>query len=169
MAEGARLESVYTATYRGFESLPHRQIKQKGLSQDRPFCLSDDEGLGAWLDRQSSHSGLPKARAPGREPILPIFKVEKPPSGALFAIRMLSVLMLKGASLLALSHRAYRDEHPQGASRRESGGALISYCLMRQENCLSEAPRSVRKGSTNPYHHPFPILQSLPPGRLSVL
>ena len=24
MAEGARLESVYTATYRGFESLPHR-------------------------------------------------------------------------------------------------------------------------------------------------
>ena len=26
MAEGARLESVYTATYRGFESPPHRQI-----------------------------------------------------------------------------------------------------------------------------------------------
>ncbi len=24
MAEGARLESVYTATYRGFESPPHR-------------------------------------------------------------------------------------------------------------------------------------------------
>ena len=28
MAEGARLESVYTATYRGFESLPHRQIEK---------------------------------------------------------------------------------------------------------------------------------------------
>ena len=27
MAEGARLESVYTATYRGFESPPHRQIR----------------------------------------------------------------------------------------------------------------------------------------------
>ncbi len=26
MAEGARLESVYTATYRGFESPPHRHI-----------------------------------------------------------------------------------------------------------------------------------------------
>ncbi len=26
MAEGARLESVYTATYRGFESLPHRHL-----------------------------------------------------------------------------------------------------------------------------------------------
>ena len=26
MAEGARLESVYTARYRGFESLPHRHL-----------------------------------------------------------------------------------------------------------------------------------------------
>ncbi len=31
MAEGARLESVYTATYRGFESLPHRQIESPTL------------------------------------------------------------------------------------------------------------------------------------------
>ena len=29
MAEGARLESVYTATYRGFESPPHRHITEK--------------------------------------------------------------------------------------------------------------------------------------------
>ena len=29
MAEGARLESVYTETYRGFESLPHRQSLSK--------------------------------------------------------------------------------------------------------------------------------------------
>jgi len=26
VVEGARLESVYTATYQGFESLPHRHI-----------------------------------------------------------------------------------------------------------------------------------------------
>ena len=32
MAEGARLESVYTETYRGFDSLSHRQIKTKGIS-----------------------------------------------------------------------------------------------------------------------------------------
>ena len=32
MAEGARLESVYTVTYRGFDSLSHRQIKAKGIS-----------------------------------------------------------------------------------------------------------------------------------------
>ncbi len=31
MVEGARLESVYTATYRGFESLTLRQI---GIQQD---------------------------------------------------------------------------------------------------------------------------------------
>lgn len=31
MAEGARLESVYTATYRGFESLSHRHIKRTAL------------------------------------------------------------------------------------------------------------------------------------------
>ena len=29
MVEGARLESVYTETYRGFESLPHRQLNNK--------------------------------------------------------------------------------------------------------------------------------------------
>ena len=32
MAEGARLESVYTVTYRGFDSLSHRQIQAKGIS-----------------------------------------------------------------------------------------------------------------------------------------
>ncbi len=31
MAEGARLESVYTATYRGFESPPHRHIQDESL------------------------------------------------------------------------------------------------------------------------------------------
>ncbi len=31
MAEGARLESVYTATYRGFESPPHRHIRDESL------------------------------------------------------------------------------------------------------------------------------------------
>ncbi len=38
MAEGARLESVYTATYRGFESLPHRQII-RNRPQGRFFCI----------------------------------------------------------------------------------------------------------------------------------
>ena len=37
MAEGARLESVYTATYRGFESPPHRHILRRARMQVRAF------------------------------------------------------------------------------------------------------------------------------------
>ena len=37
MAEGARLESVYTATYRGFESPPHRHIRERARTQVRAF------------------------------------------------------------------------------------------------------------------------------------
>ena len=92
MAEGARLESVYTATYRGFESLPHRQIKQKALSQDGAFCFSGSwqSGLypvstGGW----TSPLGQPKAarRASARDGASqsrPSTKLEKPTSGSVF-------------------------------------------------------------------------------------
>ena len=39
MAEGARLESVYTERYRGFESLPHRHLKPL-LYQGRFFYVN---------------------------------------------------------------------------------------------------------------------------------
>ncbi len=39
MAEGARLESVYTATYRGFESPPHRHIQVESLYRSTGFLL----------------------------------------------------------------------------------------------------------------------------------
>ena len=39
MAEGARLESVYTATYRGFESPPHRHIQDKSSYESTGFFL----------------------------------------------------------------------------------------------------------------------------------
>ncbi len=39
MAEGARLESVYTATYRGFESPPHRHLKERARTKVRAFFL----------------------------------------------------------------------------------------------------------------------------------
>ena len=38
MAEGARLESVYTATYRGFESLPHRHLQKSRIRKNAAFC-----------------------------------------------------------------------------------------------------------------------------------
>ena len=37
MAEGARLESVYTATYPGFESPPHRHLLRRARTQVRAF------------------------------------------------------------------------------------------------------------------------------------
>ncbi len=48
MAEGARLESVYTATYRGFESPPHRHIQRRARTKVRAFfshfiCLYGSE------------------------------------------------------------------------------------------------------------------------------
>ena len=39
MAEGARLESVYTATYRGFESPPHRHIRDESSYESTGFFL----------------------------------------------------------------------------------------------------------------------------------
>ncbi|WP_206541919.1 hypothetical protein, partial [Winslowiella iniecta] len=35
------LESVYTATYRGFESLPHRHILKKSLNESSDFFLPE--------------------------------------------------------------------------------------------------------------------------------
>ncbi len=72
MAEGARLESVYTATYRGFESPPHRHIRERARTQVRAFFspvahLRGDEkprpGFDCWrcqLDRPgASRTGCP--------------------------------------------------------------------------------------------------------------
>lgn len=49
MAEGARLESVYTVTYRGFDSLSHRHIKAKGIS----ILLIPFAALGPFWDHFS--------------------------------------------------------------------------------------------------------------------
>ncbi len=39
MAEGARLESVYTATYRGFEPLSHHHLKRESPNSRSGFFL----------------------------------------------------------------------------------------------------------------------------------
>ncbi len=45
MAEGARLESVYTATYQGFESLPLRHDSKYLILSDYQFKLPDDDSV----------------------------------------------------------------------------------------------------------------------------
>ena len=72
MAEGARLESVYTATYRGFESPPHRHIRDESLyASTGSFLLYSPQGgmrtpdqgsttgNASWTDRKPA-SGLPR-------------------------------------------------------------------------------------------------------------
>ena len=44
MVEGARLESVYTATYRGFESLLLRQYSKRDSTS--PFFIVLERGFG---------------------------------------------------------------------------------------------------------------------------
>ena len=88
MAEGARLESVYTATYRGFESPPHRHIRDESLyASTGSFLLysppGGDEnprpGFDNWrsqLDRPSPRAGCPAgASEASQSPLTAIFKM----------------------------------------------------------------------------------------------
>ncbi len=76
MAEGARLESVYTATYRGFESPPHRHIRDESLYEStgsfllyspqggmRPPDQGSTTGAASWTDRARSKRAAPQGRA----------------------------------------------------------------------------------------------------------
>ncbi len=76
MAEGARLESVYTATYRGFESPPHRHIRDESLyASTGSFLLYSPQGgmrtpdqgsttgNASWTDRARSKRAAPQGRA----------------------------------------------------------------------------------------------------------
>ena len=84
MAEGARLESVYTATYRGFESPPHRHILRRARTQVRAFfshvapAVGDENprpGFDNWqrqLDRpRACERAAPQGRAKRVNPPLP--------------------------------------------------------------------------------------------------
>ena len=77
MAEGARLESVYTATYRGFESPPHRHILRRARTQVRAFFShvapaggmrtpdrGSTTGAASWTDRARSKRAAP-TKTPG--------------------------------------------------------------------------------------------------------
>ncbi len=89
MAEGARLESVYTATYRGFESPPHRHIRDESLYESTgSFLLYSPQGgmrtpdrgsttgAASWTDRARSKRAAPQGRAKRvNPPLTAIFKM----------------------------------------------------------------------------------------------
>ena len=60
MVEGARLESVYTATYRGFESLPLRQYNCVGLAWRHSLLIGGigEVSLGLGIPEFSSRTAL---------------------------------------------------------------------------------------------------------------
>ena len=81
MAEGARLESVYTATYPGFESPPHRHILRRARTKVRAFfshvaqpggVRSPDRGsttgAASWTDRERSERAARRASAASQSP-----------------------------------------------------------------------------------------------------
>ncbi len=90
MAEGARLESVYTATYRGFESPPHRHIRDESSYESTGSFLlyspyggmrtpdrGSTTGAASWTDRARSKRAAPQGRA----------KRVNPPLTAIFEMR----------------------------------------------------------------------------------
>ncbi len=98
MAEGARLESVYTATYRGFESPPHRHILRRARTQVRAFFRmwlppggmrtpdrGSTTGNASWTDREPA-SGLPRRgeRSESIPPSPPYFKKSSYASAGFF-------------------------------------------------------------------------------------
>ncbi len=98
MAEGARLESVYTATYRGFESPPHRHIRDESLyastgsfllySPQRGMRTPDQgstTGAASWTDRARSKRAAPQGRAKRvNPPSPPYFKKSSYASSGFF-------------------------------------------------------------------------------------
>ena len=59
MVEGARLESVYTATYRGFESLSlrHLSIQYRPVKSIKPYKNKNEQGnLSDMIERQLAHA-----------------------------------------------------------------------------------------------------------------
>ena len=98
MAEGARLESVYTATYRGFESPPHRHIRDESLYESTgSFLLYSPQGgmrtpdrgsttgAASWTDRARSKRAAPQGRAKRvNPPSPPYFKKSSYASSGFF-------------------------------------------------------------------------------------
>ena len=63
MVEGARLESVYAGTYRGFESLPHRHFSIRDRSKDPKNSVNAiNEPYILWLFIQYLLTDYPEAR-----------------------------------------------------------------------------------------------------------
>ncbi len=89
MAEGARLESVYTATYRGFESPPHRHLQKRARTKVRALFYikppaggmrtpdrGSTTGAASWTDHEHREWAARRASKASQSPLTAIFKKE---------------------------------------------------------------------------------------------
>ncbi len=142
MAEGARLESVYTATYRGFESPPHRHIRDESLYESTgSFLLYSPQGgmrtpdrgsttgAASWTDRARSKRAAPQGRA----------KRVNPPLTAIFEMRACT----KVRALFFILHRGY--ENPLTGVRQ-----LAQPALDRPRTQAAATPLQGRAKRVNP-------------------
>ncbi len=147
MAEGARLESVYTATYRGFESPPHRHIRDESLYESTgSFLLYSPQGgmrtpdrgsttgAASWTDRARSKRAAPQGRA----------KRVNPPLTAIFEMRART----KVRALFL--HMA-----PQGGMRTPDRGSTTGAASWTDREPASGLPRRGERSESIPPSPPY--------------
>ena len=147
MAEGARLESVYTATYRGFESPPHRHIRDESLyASTGSFLLYSPQGgmrtpdrgsttgNASWTDRKPA-SGLPRRgeRSESIPPSPPYFKKSSYASTGFF----------------------FRMWHPPGGMRTPDRGSTTGNASWTDRKPASGLPRRGERSESIPPSPPY--------------
>ncbi len=146
MAEGARLESVYTATYRGFESPPHRHILRRARTQVRAFFrmwhppgMRTPTGVRQLAQPvgQTAHavSGLPRRgeRSESIPPSPPYFKKSSYASTGFF----------------------FRMWHPPGGMRTPDRGSTTGNASWTDREPASGLPRRGERSESIPPSPPY--------------
>ena len=157
MAEGARLESVYTATYRGFESPPHRHIRDESLYESTGSFLlysplggmrtpdrGSTTGAASWTDRARSKRAAPQGRAKRvNPPLTAIFEMRARTKVRAFffyilrkgGIRTLKLpaLFMSGGAALTRPTKSYSSTIFAYSSVRKSTSVLTDGSMPRRE------------------------------------
>ncbi len=147
MAEGARLESVYTATYRGFESPPHRHILRRARTQVRAFFshvapTGGDEnprpGFDNWQRQLDRPRACERAAPQGRA------KRVNPPSPPYFK-----------KSSYASTGFFFRMWHPPGGMRTPDRGSTTGNASWTDREPASGLPRRGERSESIPPSPPY--------------
>ncbi len=144
MAEGARLESVYTATYRGFESPPHRHIRDESLyASTGSFLLYSPQGGMRTPDRGST-TGNASWTDRARSKPLQGERSESIPSPPYFK-----------KSSYASTGFFFRMWHPPGGMRTPTGVRQLATPVGQTAHAVSGLPRRGERSESIPPSPPY--------------